>query len=267
MHEKIRFPILSAKCLLIVAALGAFGILQSHSRWKFRFQPAASAQERVSVSDDRFDEIVREDFFAGMLGDRARLERGMKYCEDVLAKQPKHAEALVWHGGGLLSVAAINYRKGDYKTGDKLWDQGLGEMNDAVAFEPDNIGVKIGRSATIVGLAQAGWDSSDASKNLLKSALIDYEKVYQFQKPTFRKLSTHSRGELLFGLASGWSILGEHGKANEYLKLVLESCKGTRYETEARKWLDLKPQIIQHDCTGCHISGSSSLPAKNVSGE
>src|SRR5579885_864790 len=62
---------------------------------------------------ERFDLLVREDFFAGMWGDKARLNRGMKYCEDMLAKNPKHAEALVWHGGGLLTRASIAYKAGD----------------------------------------------------------------------------------------------------------------------------------------------------------
>jgi hypothetical protein len=249
----------ATKCGVLVAFIGIFWILEFVPPLRYREWTVASAQTRKAAqsSDDRFDELVRDDFFAGMLGDKTRLERGMKFCEDILARDPKHAEALVWHGGGLLSRAAIAYRSGDNKLGDALWTQGLREMNDAVSFEPDHIGVKIGRSATIVGLAQAGWDASDrASHDLLKSALLDYEKVYEVQKPTFSKLGTHSRGELLFGLASGWSILGENAKAAQYLKLVVENCKGTPYETEAKKWRDLKPQVIQHDCTGCHVSKS-----------
>jgi hypothetical protein len=208
--------------------------------------------------DERFDTLVRDDFFAGMMGDEKRLERGMKFCEEILAKNPKHADALVWHGGGLLTRAAKAYRRGDNVQGDKLWNQGLKEMNDAVAFAPGNIGIMVGRSATLVGLAQSGWSSYDTeSRALLESALLDYEKVYQKQKPTFAKLREHSRGELLFGLASGWSILGEHQKARDYLKLTVKEVAGTDYETEARKWLNGKPKtVIQHDCRSCHISQS-----------
>jgi hypothetical protein len=203
----------------------------------------------------RFDEVVRNDFFAGMMGDKTRLDRGMKYCEDILAKDPKHADALVWHGGGLLTRAANAYRQGDQTLGDNLWDLGLKEMNDAVAFQPDNMGVKIGRSATIIGVAQSGWDSTDSqSRALLESALVDYEKIYQWQKPSFSKLSSHSRGELLFGLASGWSILGNHEKARYYLSLTAQECAGTEYESEAKKWIKSKPEtVIQHDCMGCHV--------------
>ena len=114
------------------------------------------------------------------------------------------------------------------------------------------------RYIPLIGLAQAGWDENDSeSKELLKSALLDYEKVYQRQKPTFAKLWSHNRGELLFGLASGWSILGEHQKARAYLKLIVAEVKETDYEAEAKKWLNKKPGVIQHDCRGCHsLNGS-----------
>jgi hypothetical protein len=39
--------------------------------------------------------LVREDFFSGFAGNAAALERGMRKCEEVLANDPKNAEALV----------------------------------------------------------------------------------------------------------------------------------------------------------------------------
>jgi len=55
----------------------------------------------VLGAQPRFDMQVRNDFFAGFGGDVAAFDRGMKACEQVLAQNPKHAEALVWHGGGV----------------------------------------------------------------------------------------------------------------------------------------------------------------------
>jgi len=218
-----------------------------------RTQYPAAQQEQTA----RFDEVVRGDFFAGMMGDEARLERGMKFCEEILAKNPSHAEALVWHGGGLLTRASRAYAKGDSALGDRLWERGLREMDDAVRIAPEHMGIKIGRSATLVGLAQSGWDASDArARALLESALADYEAVYRWRRPVFSTLTEHSRGELLFGLASGWSILGEHRKARAYLRLVLEECKGTSYEAEARRWLRSPNAVVQHDCRGCHVRAS-----------
>lgn len=203
----------------------------------------------------RFDELVRDDFFAGMTGDTARLDRGMKFTEQLLAINSKHADALVWHGGGLLTRAAKAFAKGDLAGGEQMWKQGLEEMTTAAALEPDNMRVKIGRSATLIGLAQSGWDASDhEGRQLLLSALRDYEKVYEWQKPFFAKVSIHSRGELLFGLASGYSLLGDQEKTRSYLNLIVEQCGGTAYEREARRWLQFKKiPTVQHDCIGCHV--------------
>jgi tetratricopeptide (TPR) repeat protein len=205
---------------------------------------------------DRFDVLVRADFFAGMLGDKRRLDRGMKACEDALAKNPKHAEALVWHGGGLIARASQAYRLSDSATGERLWKQGIDEMNRAVIFDPNDIGVKIGRAATLIGLAQSGWDPHDSeARSLLESAVKDYEQVYEIQKPQFDDIRMHSRGELLFGLASGWSMLGNQAKTKEYLETIIAECQKTPYESEAKRWLNKKPPfVVQHDCTGCHIS-------------
>ena len=217
-----------------------------------------SKQNETTKSSERFDLIVREDFFAGMMGDVQRLNHGMKLCEEVLSKNPKHAGALVWHGGGLITRASGLYAAGDTAQGDKLWQQGLEEMNNAVVYEPENMGVKIGRAATLIGLSQSGWDPSDKeARVLLTSAVTDYEKVYQSQKATFDKIPLHSRGELLFGLASGWSILGDTEKARFYLELVIDNCKDSRYQKEAEKLLALKEMpTVDHNCSGCHASAN-----------
>ena len=55
---------------------------------------AALAQGRP----ERFDYAVRNDFFAGFSGNQEAFQRAMKTTEGVLAQNPKHAEALVWHG-------------------------------------------------------------------------------------------------------------------------------------------------------------------------
>lgn len=240
------------KCLLALLFAGSYATLY-HARAFVAQNPAAKQEP-----GERFDEIVRGDFFAGMMGDDARLDRGMKFCEELLDKNPKHAEALVWHGGGLLTRASRAYAKGDSALGERLWERGLKEMDAAVRIAPGHMGIKIGRSATLIGLAQAGWDASDArGRALLESALADYETVYRWRRPVFSTLTEHSRGELLFGLASGWSILGEHRKARAYLRLVLLECKDTSYAAEAQRWLGGKPNaVVQHDCRGCHVRPS-----------
>lgn len=242
------------KILLIFVFMSGHGLLILNQILP-NFSPMSAYAQSADKFDSDFDTLVRNDFFAGMTGNEERLERAMKNAEAVLAKNPKHAQALVWHGGGQLARASLAYRKGDTKRGDKLWQQGLKEMDEALSYAPDRIDVIIGRSATIIGLAQSGFNSLDKeSRALLESALLGYEQVYQKQKPHFSQISEHSRGELLFGLASGWSILGEYKKAQFYLRLISKEVKDSTYEKEARKWSGSKQQIIEHNCRGCHIS-------------
>lgn len=245
-----------ARSLAIAAAASAVFAAGWASTPPVRADPRFARSATASGPEERFDHLVRDDFFAGMRGDNAALDRGMKRCEEVLARNPRHADALVWHGGGLLTRASQAYARGDSRRGDQLWRRGIEEMDRAVAAEPENIGVKIGRAATLIGLAQAGWDPSDVdSRRLLESALRDYELIHRRQKPNFARLSTHSRGELLFGLASGWSILGDHERARTYLSLIARHCAGTAYEREARTWLARKPSpVIDHECIGCHAA-------------
>jgi hypothetical protein len=88
----------------------------------------------------RFDMQVRNNFFMGFGGDAAALDRGMKACEQVLAQNPKHAEALVWPGGGLFFMSGQLFRKGDANKGRHFMG-GASEMDDAVTLEPASVGV------------------------------------------------------------------------------------------------------------------------------
>src|SRR3954451_13907138 len=111
-----------------------------------------------------FDRIVRDDFFAGMFGDTARLDQGMRYTEGILRRDPRHAQALVWHGSGMCTRAANAWTAGNDALGRRLWKQGIGEMNRARALAANDLGVKIMPSAFLIGMAQAGWDPSDRAE-------------------------------------------------------------------------------------------------------
>src|SRR4051812_12527716 len=100
-HQPSPRRVRSFKCALVFGC-AAFFIAATSPRAFVGYSqtPGTQTPDYKVRPGERFDEIVRGDFFAGMMGDTARLERGMKYCEEVLSKNPKHAEALVWHGGG-----------------------------------------------------------------------------------------------------------------------------------------------------------------------
>src|SRR5262245_38398793 len=165
--------------------------------WLVAAALALGAGQRPAAQ--RFDMVVRGDFFAGYAGDDARLQKGMDACEKALAENPKHAEALVWHGSGLAFKGGMAFQKGDFKTGGELWQRGMEEMNRAVALEPENVGVLIPRGALLLAATQNMQPAM--AKPLIETAVGDYEHVLALQAPYFNTLGDHPRGELLFGLA------------------------------------------------------------------
>jgi tetratricopeptide (TPR) repeat protein len=207
----------------------------------------------VLSAQPRFDMQVRNEFFAGFGGDAGALDRGMKACEQVLAQNPKHAEALVWHGGGLFYMSGQLFRKGDVNKGMELYQRGLTEMNDAVALAPENVGVLIPRGATLLTASRA-MPPGDQASQLLTQGLIDFEKVYGLQSAYFDTLSGHAQGELLFGLAEGFLRAGNEAKAREYFEKLAAVGPSSGHEAQAKAWLETgKLDRKQATCTGCHV--------------
>jgi tetratricopeptide (TPR) repeat protein len=211
----------------------------------------ASAQT-PAVAADRFDMVVRTDFFAGFAGDAGRLARGMATCERYLAANPNHAEALVWHGSGLVYQASEAFRRGDPTRGGELWSQGLAEMQRAVALEPDNIGVRVPRGAVLMQASRGLPD--EGRRPILELAVDDYEHVLALQTPHFATLSEHARGQLLFGLADGSARLGRLDKAREYFNRLVTDAPDSALTPRARQWLTegTLPAETGLGCVGCH---------------
>jgi hypothetical protein len=206
----------------------------------------------VLASQDRFDYKVRNYFFAGFSGDTASLDKGMKICEGILATDPKSAEALVWHGGGLLFQAGQAFQKGDQQTGGELWQRGQKEMDDAVALDPDNLGVRIPRGATLATISRY-LPSPEMSRPLIEKAITDFEKAYAIQGPDLSQLGTHPRGELMIALADGYSRLGQQEKAQVWFERIQKEMRGTPYGKSAGIWLETKSLTpAQGGCLGCH---------------
>jgi tetratricopeptide (TPR) repeat protein len=204
------------------------------------------------LANQRFDYLVRGDFFAGFAGDEARFKRAMETCEQMLAANPKHAEALVWHGGGLAFQAGMAFQKGEMKTGGELWQRGMDEMNAAVALEPDKVGVRIPRGAVLL---QATMNMPPAmAKPLLESAVADYEHVLELQSSYFNTLGDHPKGELLFGLAEGYSRLGQLEKARIYFERLVKDAPTSGQTPKAKQWLTdgTLPKNQGVGCVGCH---------------
>ena len=207
---------------------------------------------RPAANPQRFDYLVRADFFAGLAGDEARMKKAMDLCERTLAENPTHAEAMVWHGGGLMAQAGAAFQKSDLAKGGALFARGLKEMNDAVALAPDNPSVLIPRGATLLEATKSM--PSAISRSLLESALGDYERVLEIQKPYFSTLGDHAKGELLFGLADGYARLGQQRKAHEYFQRLIKEAPTSRQTAKAREWMTTGtiPKSNGASCVGCH---------------
>jgi tetratricopeptide (TPR) repeat protein len=208
----------------------------------------------ILLGQDRFDYKVRNYFFTGFAGDTASLEKGMKICEDLLAANPKNAPALVWHGAGLFFESGQSFRTGDQKTAMDLWQRGLKEMDDAAAIAPDDLQVRIPRGAVLL-TASRSVPSPAMARPLIEKGLADMELAYSIQGPDLSGLGTHPRGELLIGLADGYSRLGNQEKAQQWFERIQKELPGTPYDKSAQTWLETKSLApAQGGCLGCHTS-------------
>ncbi|MDX2154145.1 MAG: hypothetical protein SFV54_25620 [Bryobacteraceae bacterium] len=201
----------------------------------------------------RFDHVVRNDFFAGFAGNREAFERAMKATEAVLKSDAKHAEALAWHGSGLMQQAGELFRQGDQQKGVALWSKALAEMEEAVAIAPRNVGVRAPRGATLFTASR--FAPPQQSRPLLEAAIQDYETILDVQTAHFDKIGVHPKGELLFGLAEGYSRLNDATKARAFFERITRELPGTVYAKRADKWLaGGKLEPAETRCVGCHVA-------------
>src|SRR5262249_16760498 len=138
---------------LLLTAFAILALLEVVAPWLAAGQPPAT---------ERFDYVVRDDFFAGLRGDDERLARAMKICEDLLAENPRHAEALVWHGAAILIQARQAAQRGDMDGALTLSNRGVGEMEAAVAIAPADPGVLVPRGAVLSAAARNVRDPARA---------------------------------------------------------------------------------------------------------
>lgn len=229
---------------LLVTAVSVLALLSAVGPWEAAGQAPAP---------ERFDYVVRDDFFAGLRGDAARLSRAMKVCEEILAKNPRHAEALVWHGAALLVQARHAFERGDPDGARTLSTRGVVEMEAAVAMAPRDVGVLVPRAAVLSGAARAVRDPARAAA-FMRTAVGDYEKAVAVQGSSFAQLSEHARGELLGGLADGWHRLGDEDRARGYLTRIVAELPGSSYADAAKTWLEHTPMRGGPGltCLGCH---------------
>jgi tetratricopeptide (TPR) repeat protein len=218
--------------------------------------PVILAFTGMTFAAERFDMTIRNDFFAGFSGNKEALDRAMKNSEIVLASNSKHAEALVWHGAGLFFLAGGYFRSGDPQKGVEYATRGQREMDDAVALEPGNIGVRIPRGATLIAAGRGLMERNpEQARLMLQSGLSDYEHAYEMQRSRLEQLGEHRAGELLFGIADVNSRLGNQEKAAEFFDRIATLIPGTVYAKRAALWKKSKSlPLSETQCIGCHTA-------------
>jgi tetratricopeptide (TPR) repeat protein len=206
----------------------------------------------IALAADRFDYVVRNDFFLGFAGNEEALDRAMNLTETTLAENPKHAEALVWHGAGLLFRSGKLFQKQDFPNAMPMYQRALKELDTAVELAPDNIGVRIPRGAALMVAARSTPDPTRA-RPLFERAASDFQHAYDLQSSRFDKLGDHSKSELLMGLADTYYRLGDETRASLYFEKLLAMGKASPHEPEAKEWLATKKLSNPVRCMGCHV--------------
>jgi tetratricopeptide (TPR) repeat protein len=227
------------KLLILILAVAAFAL-------------GLVASLKSETPGSGFDSKLRDEFFAGFAGDSKSLDSAMKRAEDALAANSKDADAMVWHGTGVFFKAGQAFQGGDMETGMDLYRKGLSEMDKAVQVEPDNIGVRSLRGGMLLQ-ATLHMEGNPETGQLVELALSDYEHLYQLQQSGLEKLSTHARGELLFGIADSNHRLGKDAKAKEWFQRISAEMKGSSYQKRADIFLQTGSLTVeQSTCEGCH---------------
>ena len=215
------------------------------------FVIAATHSAHAQTAAQRFDYLVREDMFRGFAGDQAAFDRAMALCEARLAENPDHAEALVWHGTGLLFRSGDAFRGGDTEKATLLNRSGLAEMARAVALAPNNLGVRIPRGAVLLA---AGMQIADVkrARTYFETAVKDFETALVLEQPRLATLAQHPKGELFAALAEGWSRLGDAEKSRRYLDRIVAELPDTPYAAAAGARLADAGAAARITCLGCH---------------
>jgi len=222
----------------------AFGLIALLAA--FLLTVPAGAQET-----ERFDEKVRELFFAGFAGNQDALQRGMAMCEETLAEDPDHPGALVWQASGWFYESSFAFAEGDPETGMALYDKSVAQFDRAVALAPDSLETLIPRAA--VYLSVAPYVTHAPTRNqLLETVIGDYTKALKLQEPYFDTISLHGQGELLGALAEALWLLERRDEAQVYLSRIIDELPESPYALMAQRQLDEPETRTQLTCLGCH---------------
>jgi hypothetical protein len=207
----------------------------------------------------RFDHKVRDLYFAAFAGDKAAMTKAMAITELTLKENPDHAEALVWHGGGVFFQSGEKFRAGDMQAAMEMLTKGTGMMDKAVELQPENIGVRIPRGSAY--LAASRGMPPQMGRPLLEKGVADYEVAWDMQKNGgMSHFSQHSIGELWMGIADGNSRLAKKERAAEFFTMIKDKLPNTAWSAKADRWFaEGKLTVQDGNCVGCHLGSPKAF--------
>jgi hypothetical protein len=130
-------------------------------------------------------------------------------------------------------------------------------MDEGVALSPDSLQTLIPRGSMLISTGR--YLDDNVARPLMEKGIADYEKILEIEKPYFGKMSVHSRGELMGGLADGYRRVGKTEKARVVLQSISQQLPDSSYDRQAQRWLKDLSAVGKQErfCLGCH-SGSGS---------
>ena len=239
--------ILSGGVLFGLAAFGAFSgsPVQGQKTPDIATEATRKSDEHVSeFLEDPFVTKYRKKFFAVFAGKTGEFEQGMSELDALLAKNPKDARALVWHGNGLMVRAGLLRFKGKSEEGHKVLLNSKIELDKAVALDPDNVNILAMRAVTL-HIAGQYWPEKELPAGTWTTIIHDLEKSRKIINPErMKKISVHARGEILSELANAYGKAGNREKSRGLWEEVKQVVPGSKYAVQAEAALqaeDKKP--------------------------
>jgi hypothetical protein len=220
---------------------------------------AVAQSPEPPISDTRISihTLVREDIFAGLLGDDLeRFSRGERNIQLLLEKRPAaKPHLLAWKGSATMYRAVRAHEKNSGDEFQQKYREALDLFSEARQLKPEDDGVAAVIGGTYVVLADrlpkenraAAWSQSYDS----------YQLLWKHQAPIVEKLPVHIRGELLGGLAQSSQRTGRTEELSQHLDKIMTVMRDTPYEPVAKKW-KANPEAAAKTsitCLTCHDSG------------
>ena len=197
-------------------------------------------------------EQVRADFFAGVAGDAAAMQRGLARAKAALETEPKNAQAMVVHGFGTVLAAVPELQKGNTAAFPAM-QRGFAELDEAVGLAPTDGLVRVLRG---IMMQQATRQMPEPARTqMLENGRTDFQFLFDVQQTELATLGTHRLGELLQALGDINARLGRTADSERYYQMIKTMLPTTEYGRRADEWLQTRQPLSAEktQCIGCHV--------------